>query len=169
VYVPLHVAAHMPGYEGLPEAAFEARTAYAAAAAVIPPNAIVQSNLLDTDDYANVANMLYPERAMVTDAEEDCGAVFGGDPSICSRTQQEVRSLFVLPAPAASEARARCREWGASYLSVAKTDPAWQDASGWVWTLPLATERSGTTPPVAGEAGASFRVVNCGSSVTSVP
>ena len=87
-YVPLHVAAHMQGFEGLPEAAFDARTAYTAAAARIPPSAIVQANPVATARYFSMVNMLYSERAMVTDAEVDCGAVFGGDPASCLQTQK---------------------------------------------------------------------------------
>jgi len=151
VFVPLGVSAKMPGYVGLPESAFSARTAYAAAAAVIPATAVVQSNLIDPQSYFYVANMLYSERAMVTDAAVDCGAVFGGDPARCSATQRAIRELFASPAPSAAEAIATCHFLGIDYLAVARSDRAWEDTRGWVWALPL-----------AGRAETDFKVVQCG-------
>jgi hypothetical protein len=173
IYVPLHVAAHMPDFEGLPEAAFAARRGYAAAVNAMPATAIVQSNLGDPGDYGYVINMLFSERAMATDAAVDCGAVFGGDPGACLQTQQIVQSLFTMPAPSASEARAHCRTLGAGYLSVARSDPAWEDTNGWVWTLPLATGAvGGSVNRGAGtetDSTPGFRVVNCALADASMP
>lgn len=151
VFIPMHVAARMPGFAGLPEAAFAARVGYDRAAAVIPESAVVQANLIDPQSYFYVANMLYSERAMMTDAAVDCGAVFGGDPAGCGAAQHAVRRLFLSPAPSAEEAIATCNFLGIDYLAVARSDPAWDDTRGWVWAL-----------SVAGRPEADFRVVQCG-------
>ncbi len=158
VYVPLHVAAKMPGFYGLPEAAFAARTGYASAAEKIPATAVVQANLIDPQNYFYVANMLYSDRAMLTDAAVDCGAVFGGDPARCGPTQRAVRELFRMPAPSAEDVIARCHFLGIDYLAVAQSDPAWEDTRGWVWAL-----------PVAAQAETDFRVVQCGSAPPTAP
>lgn len=158
VYVPLHVAAKMPGFDGLPEAAFAARTAYARAAGIIPDTAVVQSNLIDPGSYFYVANMLYSERAMMTDAAVDCGAVFGGEPAPCAAAQHEVRELFTSPTPSAAEAIAACHFLGIDYLAVARSDPAWEDTRGWVWAL-----------PGVGPAETDFRIVLCGTAPPAAP
>jgi hypothetical protein len=154
VYVPLHVAARMPGFAGLPESAFAARTAYAEAALMIPPTAIVQPNLIDPGNYFYVANMLYAQRAMASDAAVDCGAVFGGDPFECGPTQQAIRALFVRPSVTAEQARSTCRSLGIDFLAASSSDPAWTDRAGWVWTLPDAVPQTQQSP--------SFRIVSCG-------
>ena len=158
VYVPLHVAARMPGFEGLPETAFATRAGYEVADRMIPATAVVQSNLIDPRSYFYVANMLYSGRAMVADAEVDCGAVFGGDPAQCASAQHAIRELFTLPAPSAEEAIARCHFWGIHYLAVARSDLAWEDTRGWVWAL-----------PVVGPAETDFRVVQCGTAPPTEP
>lgn len=165
VYVPLHVAAGIQGFAGLPEAAYAARTAYGAASEAIPGAAIVQSNLIDPGSYFYVVNMLYSERSMVSDAAVDCGAVFGGDPGRCAATQGAVRRLFQSSALPSDEVIKRCHALGVSYLAVARNDPAWEDRSGWVWTLPEASFDRKT----GGSASPSFRVVQCGTTPASPP
>ena len=158
VFVPLHVAAGMPGYIGLPQAAFEARRAYASAARASPLTAVVQANPLDPENYFSIVNMLFSERSMVTDAAVDCGAVFGGDPSRCPEVQTAVRRIFVSPSPSAEEAIATCNFLGIDELAVAPRDPAWEDTRGWVWSL-----------PVVGQAEKDFRVVQCGTTPPTSP
>ena len=158
VFVPLHVSARMPGYDGLPQAAFEARAAYASAARAIPPTAVVQANPIDPESYFSIVNMLFSERSMATDAAVDCGAVFGGDPSRCPGIQTAVRRLFVSPSPSAQEAIATCHFLGIDELAVAPRDPAWEDTRGWVWGL-----------PVVGQAEKGFRVVQCGTTPPTAP
>ncbi len=97
--------------------------------------------------------MMYSQRGMATDAGDDCGSVFGGDPERCDDVQEIVQKIFASPAPSAAEARDLCRQAGIDDLAVARSDPAWQDAGGWVWTLPLVTSPA---------EGSSFRIVHCG-------
>ena len=158
VFVPLRVAARMPGFDGLPEATYAARTAYGAASGSVGEQAIVQANLIDPLSYFYVINMLYSERSMVSDAAVDCGAVFGGDPSRCSATQSTVRRLFQPPALTADEVMRSCQALGANYLAVARSDPAWEDRAGWAWSLPEVSVDQKT----GGSASPSFRVVQCG-------
>ena len=169
IFVPMRAAAHMPAFATLPELAFDARTAYAAAGAVMPPRAILQASLESPPNYVAKINLLYAQRAMVTDAEPDCGAAFGGDPSVCLATQEEVRRLFASPAPSAEEAVAVCARLGAGYLAVAASDPAWKDMEGWVWALPLAVAQPpGDMQPDRNITGR-FRVVNCSDAPGSLP
>ena len=58
--------------------------------------------------------------------------------------------------PSANEAIAVCHFLGIDYLTVAQSDPAWEDTRGWVWGL-----------PAVGEPETDFRVVQCGT--TSPP
>jgi hypothetical protein len=168
IFVPLHVAQGGPDFDGMPEAAFAARSAYAQAARVIPPEALVQSDPVDPRNYLASANLLYSERAMVTDAEAECGAVFGGDPAGCVETREAVERLFTSAPPSPAEVVERCRALGISYLAVAQRDPAWEDKRGWVWTLPEISSASG------GEKGSQsrpsgFRIVNCTNRFRGLP
>lgn len=169
VFVPMHVASKMRSFEGLPEAAYAARSEYGRVANLIPGDAIVQSNLIDSANYFNVINMLYSGRAMATDGELDCGAVFGGDPALCANTQKIVRELFVNPAPLAAKAKARCQILGIEYLAVSDSDAAWQDRNGWVWTLPRVTGEQGLLSDSGASEDARFRVVQCGTAPGSPP
>jgi hypothetical protein len=169
LYVPLHVSAHMPGFAELPQQAFAARSAYDAAAAITPQQAIVQASLTDPRRYSTVLNILFSERGMATDAEVDCGAVFGGDPALCSSTQKEVNLLFFQPIPSASQAEAICLGLGIDYLSVARTDPAWDDRHGWVWTLPLVSQSPNPVEVHAQDNGAGVRIVNCRNAAVTKP
>ena len=168
-YVPLHVAARMPGFDGLPEEAFAIRTEYAEAASLIPDSAVVQSNLIDPANYFYVANMLYSERAMVTDAAIDCGAVFGGNPALCAETQRAVRELFATPTISATKARVRCNALGIDYLAVSRGDPAWNDKNGWVWAFsPVLSDRN-SQKDADQTKDKRFRVVQCGTASGSPP
>ncbi len=148
LYVPLRSRAGTPGFDRLPEAAFAARTVYAAAG--LPPNAIVQSNPITSFEYGYLARMLYAGHGSATNYAEDCGAVFGGDPGPCPRTRAAMASLFVSPAPDSERAVDVCREFGVNFLAAVEADPAWRDRRGWVWTLPLTASSQG------------FRIMNCG-------
>ncbi len=162
IYVPLHVTARMSGFDGLPEAAYAARTEYAAISDRIPADAILQPDLADPGSYFSVINMLYSERAMATDGAQDCGAVFGGDPALCANTQAIVHKLFAAPAPSGEVARNLCHSAGIGYLAVSGRDPAWRNATGWVWTLPAVTGGTNWHSPEDASANATFRVVQCG-------
>ena len=157
-FVALHVAAaKAPPFLGLPNALYNARSAFDMAATTIPATAIVQANPINPGHYDSIANMLFAQRAMATDAEVDCGAVFGGNPSNCSQVQNAAREIFAEPVLPVSEIVERCRRLGIDFLAVSSFDPAWQQKGGWVWTLPLA----GASAPdqVAPDTG--FRVVKC--------
>ena len=169
VYLPMHVAAGMRGFKGLPEATYNARSEYGRVADLIPDDAIIQANMVDPANYFNVINMLYSERAMATDGAPDCGAVFGGDPEGCRQTQKAIVDIFAAPAASASEVRARCKALGIGYLAAVPSDPAWQDSSGWVWTLPPVV-RDKVLPDVTNVSrGSALRVVQCGTASGSPP
>lgn len=169
VYVPLHVSAKMPGFVGLPEAAFAARSAFESASPKIPDKATVQSNLIDPQSYFYVADMLYSDRAMVADAAVDCGSVFGGDPAACGTIQHAVREIFSRPAISAAEAVARCRAVGVDFLAVGSKDPAWDDKAGWVWTLQNVSGQNKSGADSDTSLNSTFRVVYCGATPPSIP
>jgi hypothetical protein len=153
LYVPIQVARAAPGFVGLPAAMFASRQNAADVSAKTPEAAIVQANPTDAPGYGSVGNLLFTQRAMVTDSTEDCGAAFGGDRSVCPGTRGAVRSLYVSPAPSASEARGVCGRLGIDYLVAAATDPAWFEPKGWVWTLPVISGAS--------DSGQTVRTVAC--------
>jgi hypothetical protein len=162
VYVPMHAAAGMPGFRDLPEQAFAVRSAYEAAARVTPSRAILQASLPDPRLYSTVIDTLFSERAMATNAEVNCGAIFGGDPSLCASTQAAVRSLFISSSPSAAQTKEICRQLDVSYLSVRRTDPAWNDRNGWVWNLPLVASAGNFPPDAVPDSRSEVRIVNCG-------
>ncbi len=154
LYVPIQVARGAKGFVGLPEATLATRENDAEVSAMTPLNAIVQANPIDETDFRQVAHLLFTERAMTTYATEDCGAVFGGEKSTCADTLLAVRSLYVSPWPSALMARSVCARLGIDYLVAAVSDPAWQNRSSWVWTLPLVSGASGSRETI--------RTVECG-------
>ncbi len=161
-YVPMHASHGAAGYEGLNEGAFELRQAYATMNQVLPSNAIVQSNPSEQASYFYVANTLFAERPMATDAAPDCGAVFGGDPALCQATQKSIRNLFNSPGATAIDARSVCERTGAQFLVASYRDQVWRQHDSWVWTLPeLASPEA--------NAGAGVRVVNCAGEQGRVP
>ena len=161
-YIPIHSSHRAAGFEDLAETVLDTRAAYAAANRAIPANAIVQSNPTGQGSYFYVANMLFSDRAMATDAAPDCGAVFGGDPAPCQATQEALRHLFNSAGPSsgqtAVEARALCARLDIQYLAASRHDPAWQDRRGWVWALPAI---AGPAAPDSA-AGGTMRIVRCG-------
>jgi hypothetical protein len=154
LFVPIQVARGAKGFVGLPEATLATRENSAEVSAMTPLYAIVQANPIDETDFRQVGHLLFTERAMTTYATEDCGAVFGGERSACADTLLAVRSLYVSPSPSALMARSVCARLGIDYLVAAVSDPAWQNRSGWVWTLPLVSGASGSRE--------TMRTVECG-------
>jgi len=166
IFVPLHVSAGMPGFADLPPRAYAARREYDSLAVAIPNRAIVQPNLINPGDYFYVANMLYSENAMASDAGVDCGAVFGGDPALCVATQQAIRKLYSVPAVPTVNVVAECHRLGIDYLVINSGDPAWQDHNSWVWTLPDVDTTHENDPNSGSDENASFRAVNCAGNAT---
>jgi hypothetical protein len=66
--------------------------------------------------------------------QQGCGAELGGDPSGCPAMAAAIDSLF--NGATAEQARKTCRQFGIQYLVTRVYDPAWNDKTGWVWTLP---------------------------------
>ncbi len=161
-YVPMHAIHGAAGYEGLAEGVFQLKQAYVAMNQILPPNAIVQSNPSEQASYFYVANTLFAERPMVTDAAPDCGAVFGGDPALCPSTQESIRALFNAPGATAGDARKVCGRTGAQYLVASRRDQAWRQHDSWVWTLPQVA-----LPEWSAAAG--VRTVNCAEAPEKVP
>jgi hypothetical protein len=147
-FIPLQAFRQVPGFAGLPAAVFEERSAFEQAR--LPSDAVVQLNPTRGGDFFYMAGWLYAERQMVVSAaDDDCGAVYGGDPRTCVATEHQIRALFALPALSATQAMATCHEFGAQYLAASTHDPAWQEADAWIWELPAVADTGGV------------RVVNC--------
>ncbi len=155
LYAPFRTTMHARGFESLPQSAFAARMAYETAS--LPRDAIVQANPDMVSEYFYQANMLYAQRASATDAAEDCGAIFGGDPAPCVQIRTAFTPLFRGRPPNAAQAVATCHRFGVDYLAVAESDAAWADQEGWVWTLPLVTG----SQSAVGTVGGGFRILNC--------
>jgi hypothetical protein len=121
---------------------------YAELNRVAEPNSILQFNpdnawsVWKSFDFVNVVHPI-----AISSNELWCGATLGGDPSGCPGMIAAINPLF-RGAPA-EQARAVCHQYGIQYLVAKVYDPAWNDKSGWVWTL---------TPVVADP---EFRALDC--------
>lgn len=140
-------AIHDPDAGRLPHNAYISAIGYAQLDRSIPQDAIVQFNP-DIEPYLRSADLLgIDHQAAIIGDKPFCGAELGGDPSGCTVMAAGIDSLF--NGASAEQARATCHEDGIQYLVARVYDPAWNDRSGWVWTL---------TPVVSDE---EFRVLDC--------
>jgi hypothetical protein len=107
---------------------------YAQLDASIPRDAIVQYNPAESWPFGVAVNMreIGRQTAIFSDSQ-DCGSLWGGDPSGCTPMRQDIDPLF--RGASAQQARATCERYGIGYLVARIYDPAWKDRSGWVWTL----------------------------------
>ncbi len=126
-------AVHDPHAGRLPHNAYISAIGYAQLDGLIPRDAIVQFNP-DAEPYRQSRDLLEIDHqaALVVD-KPYCGAELGGDPSGCPTMAAAIDSLF--SGATAEHARTVCRQFGIQYLVVRVYDPAWNDKSGWVWTL----------------------------------
>ena len=147
-------AAHDPASTGLAHIAYISNLGYAQLDASIPGDAIVQANPSHPSLFWTSVYWIGNDHQTVISSDQPaCGAAFGGDPSGCPVMAAAIDSLF--NRATAEQARAACRQFGMQYLVARIDDPAWEDKSGWVWTL---------SPVVADE---EFRVLDCNQSTLS--
>jgi len=101
----------------------------------IPRTAVVQYNPWHPDGFFAVVDQM-TERHQVAIAADDegCGSPLGGDPRGCPIMAAVLDAVF--HGAGAEQARTACRDFGIQYLIADVYDPAWNDRSGWVWTLP---------------------------------
>jgi hypothetical protein len=159
VFVPIEEALPGSGYAALLPQIFQARTAFATLDRIAGAAAVVEFNPVDphpANHGDEVPPYVFYSRSIIMNAgrqilsaEPQCAAEFGGDTGICTALGKGTRRLYALPAPSAEWAEDYCRQFGADYLAVGVTDPAWSDPLGWAATLPA----------VVSEAG--FRIVRC--------
>ncbi len=116
--------------------------------ALISPSAVVQYNPSHLDGFFAVVDQIADRRqvAIVSD-ENGCGSTLGGDPRGCAVMAATLDGVF--HGASAEKARTACRQLGIQYLVADVYDPAWNDRSGWVWTLPAVV------------ADPEFRAVDC--------
>jgi len=142
VSLPWQEATEDPDVTDLQRINYALRDAWSAADGLIPANARVQYNQVDNDN-RQAAYMIQARRQLIS-ADGGCAVTFGGDASACPEIEKAIRQLFPVqekPTVAATQATALCKTLGAQYLVATRWDPAWQNAQGWVWQLPLVVER----------------------------
>jgi hypothetical protein len=103
---------------------------------LISHDAIVQYNpgvrpnpLWNSVDWIGISH-----QAVIGMDQQGCGAELGGDPSGCPSMAAAIDSLF--RGATAEQARDTCRQFSIQYLVARTFDPAWNDKTDWVWTLP---------------------------------
>ncbi len=126
-------AVHDPNPDRLPHNLYITTIGYAQLDGSIPRDAIVQFNP-DNEPYQRSADLLeIDHQAAIVNDHPYCGAELGGDPSGCTAMASAIDSLY--SGATAEQARAVCQQFGIQYLVARVYDPAWNDRSGWVWTL----------------------------------
>jgi hypothetical protein len=127
-------AAHDPKIRDISHNLYISTIGYAQLDASIPRDAIVQFNPSDHTSFWNTADMLGVDHQVAISTDVPwCGAELGGDPNGCGPMAAAIDHLF--QGASAEQARMTCRQYGIQYLIARITDPAWNDKSGWVWTL----------------------------------
>jgi hypothetical protein len=108
---------------------------YAELDAAIPHDAIVQPNPTARPNafWSVVDTVGIDHQVAITNDKPWCGSELGGDPSGCPAMAAAIDALF--SGATAEQAHATCRQYGIQYLVVRIYDPAWNDKSGWAWTL----------------------------------
>lgn len=126
-------AVHDPSAGRLPHNAYLSAIGYAQLDGSIPRDAIVQFNP-DAEPYSRSADLFGVDHQIaILHDHPYCGAELGGDPGGCAPMAAAIDSLYA--GAAAEQARTVCRQFGIQYLVARVYDPAWNDRSGWVWTL----------------------------------
>lgn len=101
----------------------------------IPQSAVVQYNPSHPDVFfAVVDQMTMTHQVAIVADDGGCGSPLGGDPQGCPLMATAFDAAF--KGGSAEQARTACRDFGIQYLVADVYDPAWDDRSGWVWTLP---------------------------------
>jgi hypothetical protein len=139
---------HDPRAGELPHTLYISDRGYAELDRAIAGDAIVQANPA-VADYERSADLLGIDHQMaILHDHPFCGAELGGDASGCPAMAAAIDELF--NGASAEQARAVCHQYGIQYLVARVYDPAWKDASGWVWML----------RPVVNDGD--FRAMDCG-------
>ncbi len=123
-----------PDVANLPHKAYISYLGYAQLDAAIPRDAIVQFNVTDPWPFwKNVDLINIDHQTAIAGGVIWCGSELGGDPSGCPEMIAAIEPIF--KDATAEQARATCHRFGIQYLVANIYDPAWNDKSGWVWTL----------------------------------
>ncbi len=110
---------------------YAARQVYERLRKTLPPDTLMQQNP-DTD-IGFIPYGLYADRQLAAGLH-GCGAVFGGDPSLCASMYPILNGLFDPPAAAPEpEVDAVCDQFGIRVLIARDTDRAWADRRSWIW------------------------------------
>lgn len=126
-------AVHDPNAGRLSHNAYISAVGYAQLNALIPRDAIVQFDP-NAEPYSLTADLLGVDRqTAILHDHPYCGAELGGDPSGCPVMAAAIDSLF--RGGTAEQARAVCQQFEIQYLVARVYDAAWNDKSGWVWSL----------------------------------
>jgi hypothetical protein len=140
LYLPVEDKLGRADESGLAERAMALRRGFDAMDRAIPRAAVVQLNTEQPSDYFRFAQILEVRRQMAS-ATPSCAAAFGGDPSACPGIGAAAGRLFSPGGVAtAVAARAECDRLGVGYLAATRWDRVWNDAGGWVWTLPAVVD-----------------------------
>jgi hypothetical protein len=101
----------------------------------IARDAIVQFNPSEENPVIrSIIQLNVRHQTAIAGDKEGCGSALGGDPKGCPIMAAVLDPVF--HGSGAEQARTACREFGIQYLIADVYDPAWNDRSGWVWTLP---------------------------------
>jgi hypothetical protein len=96
--------------------------------AIVQFNPSEDNQVIESIDQLNVRH-----QTVIVDDHEGCGSALGGDPRGCPAMAAALDAVY--HGAGAGQARSACREFGIQYLVADEYDPAWNDRSGWVWTL----------------------------------
>ena len=119
----------------LPHKAYISALGYAKLNASIAHDAIVQFNPKSPDMFWSNIDLADIDHQAAMDIDQPwCGSELGGDPSGCPAMIAAIPPLFLHAT--AETAQTVCRTYHIDYLVANIYDPAWNDKTSWVWTLP---------------------------------
>lgn len=128
-------ALHKPDADRLSHTAWITALGHRQLDARIPQSAVVQYNPHHLDEFFGVVDQIADRHQVAIASDGDgCGSTLGGNPQGCPIMAAALDAVF--QGSSAEQARAACRGLGIQYLVADVYDPAWNDRSGWVWTLP---------------------------------
>jgi hypothetical protein len=127
--------AHVPNADRESHTAYISYLGFADLDKAIPRTAIVQYNpAYDDVMYSAIDQLSVDHQVVIAGDQGGCGSELGGDPRGCPAMAAALDRVFRDASP--EQAHAVCRQFGIDDLVARVYDPAWQDRSGWVWTLP---------------------------------
>lgn len=159
VFLPLEARSEQTGFARLPAKMMDARRALTALQRVSDPHAVLAFNAVDPAPTGRgdvvspftffSRGLLMNANRQILSAEATCAVEFGGEMGPCAAIESDTAELFSAAGRDAAWAKAYCGRFGVSYIAVTEQDPAWRNANGWAWALPVA------------DAEPSLRVLRC--------